>query len=117
MYWQDKLKEKYPLTLSNLICFECDEGWCQLLDSLCLVIENTIKNSKLEETYATQVKEKFGTLRFYMSGGNDFIDGAIDMAETHSAHICEICGKSGSLEKNRGWWKTLCEEHRASLSK
>ncbi len=117
MDWQDKLKEKYPLTLSSLAYFECDEGWSCLLDSLCLVIENRIKNAKLKEMHAIQIKEKFGTLRFYMTLSEDYIDGAIDMAERQSANICEVCGKHGTLEKSHGWWKTLCEDHRSSLKK
>ena len=109
--WQDDLKKKYPLTLSHLSYFECDEGWSRLLNDLCLIIENRLKDQKLEEIYAVQVKEKFGGLRFYMSSYDEFIESAIALAEKQSVHICEVCGNSGKTENLKGWYKTLCAEH------
>jgi len=41
-------------------------------------------------------KEKFRTLRYYISGGNDRIHRLIGMAEVLSNHICEYCGRCGS---------------------
>jgi hypothetical protein len=59
---------------------------------------------------ASQVKEKYGTLRFYMSGGTDKIYEFIDEAERKSAQTCEVCGAHGDLRVG-GWLKTLCDEH------
>lgn len=56
-----------------------------------------------------QVKEKFGTLRFYHAGGNDFFDGMVSMAEATSSRICEQCGKPGR-PRSGGWILTLCDE-------
>jgi len=55
-----------------------------------------------------QVKEKFGTLRFYYSGGDEYIDGLVSMAESMSAITCETCGKPGT-QTSGGWIKTICE--------
>jgi len=57
-----------------------------------------------------QVKEKFGTLRFYYSGGDDSIDGMVRMAESMSAVTCEECGVPGRI-RHGGWISTLCDEH------
>jgi hypothetical protein len=57
-----------------------------------------------------QVKEKFGTLRFYYSGGDDHISGLVRMAEAMSSCICEECGSSGRIRGN-GWVRTLCDAH------
>ena len=57
-----------------------------------------------------QVKEKFGTLRFYYSGGDDVIDGMVRMAESMSSVTCEECGKPGT-STGGGWIKTVCAEH------
>ena len=57
-----------------------------------------------------QVKEKFGTLRFYYSGGDDVIDGMVRMAESMSSVTCEECGKPGT-STGGGWIKTVCVEH------
>jgi hypothetical protein len=57
-----------------------------------------------------QVKEKFGTLRFYYSGGDDYISGLVSMAESMSGITCETCGKPGT-STGGGWIKTACVEH------
>ena len=57
-----------------------------------------------------QVKEKFGTLRFYYSGGDDYISGLASMAESMSAVTCEECGNPGKTVGG-GWLTTLCKEH------
>lgn len=74
------------------------------------------KEGKLPEVLApsqivvTQVKEKFGELRFYYSGGDKYIEGLSSYMHQASKKICEICGKEGKLYSS-GWLKTLCVEH------
>ena len=65
----------------------------------------------LDQVVAVQVKEKFGTLRFYYNGGDDYIDGLVSMAESMSAVTCEVCGNPGTSTTD-GWIRTLCEEHK-----
>ena len=55
-----------------------------------------------------QVKEKFGTLRFYYSGGDDVIDGMVQLAESMSGVTCEECGNVGE-RRGGGWVHTYCE--------
>lgn len=55
-----------------------------------------------------QVKEKFGTLSFYYTGGDDTIYGMVRMAESMSAVTCEFCGNPGQA-RHDGWIKTLCD--------
>jgi len=62
------------------------------------------------QVIATQVKEKFGTLRFYYYGGDDYCRGVESMAESMSAVTCEECGNHGKL-LTQGWYRTLCEIH------
>jgi hypothetical protein len=130
----DKLLcEKYPKMLVNrnkpmtetCMCwgFECGDGWFQILDSLMGNIQHHIdwNNKNFEKGYKQykqvpqvtldQVKEKFGTLRFYYTGGDDVIDGMVRMAESMSAVTCEQCGSPGTTG-GQGWITTLCETHR-----
>jgi hypothetical protein len=60
-----------------------------------------------------QVKEKFGSLRFYYQGGDEYIHGLVSMAESMSGITCEECGAPGETGGN-GWISTLCETHRAA---
>ena len=57
-----------------------------------------------------QVKEKFGSLRFYYTGGDDAIDGMVRMAESMSSVTCEECGAPGTTA-GKGWLKTVCKDH------
>ncbi len=59
---------------------------------------------------ATQVKEKFGGLRFYVSGASEKHYNYIDFAESMSIHTCEECGAFGKLYFD-GWHRTLCDVH------
>jgi hypothetical protein len=54
-----------------------------------------------------QVKEKFGTLRFYYSGGDDYISGMVSLAESMSGVTCEGCGNPGE-SRGGGWIHTYC---------
>lgn len=62
------------------------------------------------QVVAVQVKEKFGTLRFYYSGGDDFVSGIEHMAESMTAVTCETCGAPGK-SRSGGWIQTLCDAH------
>ena len=58
---------------------------------------------------ASQVKEKFGSLRFYMSSATNEMWDLIKEAESKSATICEECGSLGE-ERDDGWIRTLCDK-------
>lgn len=64
----------------------------------------------------SQVKEKFGCLRVYYYGGDDYIDGLVRMAESMSARTCEECGCPGKIY-GPGWYTALCAKHAADRGK
>ncbi len=116
---------------------ECGDGWIPLLDTLCYQIQSYIdyrvefnkriieRNKEADpegqidqqmvfeyipQVTVTQVKEKYGTLRFYYDGGDETIDGMVRMAEAMSAITCEACGNLGKF-RGRHWFYTACDEH------
>jgi hypothetical protein len=86
------------------------DGWFSIIEALCKSIERIIKRRKNKDFKFTQIKEKFGILRVYTEGSDDFIAGAIMMAEEMSAITCEVTGKPGCLCKKEFWVRTLCKE-------
>ena len=117
------LCEKYPKMMVNrnknmqetCMCwgFECGDGWFNILDQLMGNIQHHIdwKNRKEEviaQVTLDQVKEKFGTLRFYYSGGDDAIDGMVRMAESMSGVTCEECSAPAQTH-GPGWIRTICK--------
>lgn len=82
------------------------EGWHDIIARLVADLE------KLDwDGVVTQVKEKFGGLRFYIGSSNEAVHKRIAKAETECDKTCEWCGKPGKLdEKHTSWWLTLCPE-------
>jgi len=54
-----------------------------------------------------QIKEKFGELRFYYSGGDEQVAGMVHMAEYLCNQTCEVSGEDGVLCVRGGWLKTM----------
>jgi len=122
----DSLLKKYPVVFGQhklpmtdtAMCwgFSCGNGWYDIIDSLAFLIQR--ENEKLKENgenitiQAVQVKEKYGTLRFYTNYSTDYIDGAISMAEAMSGLICEECGSTDGVTQTTGWIRTLCKRCR-----
>lgn len=93
--------------------FEVCDGWYDLLDRCSAKLEACIVKLQQEgkegdyPICASQVKEKYGTLRFYLTAGTDEMYDIIGEATHESAHTCEICGKPGK-ERGEGWIETRC---------
>jgi len=104
-----KLYEGYYLPMTETcMCwgFECGDGWLKIIDQLSSDI-TALDEKNGSRTVATQVKEKFGGLRFYIESGSDAIFDLIDKAEDESFRTCEFCGEPGGL-RGVGWLSTMC---------
>jgi hypothetical protein len=120
------LTERYPRIFNpkgsvgepfNYYGFECEDGWFDLIDVLCRKIQNHVDHkitriSDEEERenlqlIAVQVKQKYSTLRFYYSGGDEYTSGLVDMTESISGTICETCGDKATV-RTSGWMRNLC---------
>ena len=82
--------------------FTCDDGWFPLIDELCAKLQAAVDSGRIRQPVAQQVKEKFGTLRFYLSDLTPETRAFIDEAEKRSAVTCEVCGTPGILRRQRG---------------
>jgi hypothetical protein len=101
---------KLPMTKSCMGWgIDVGDGWFQLIWGLSQKLEAHIKKSA-PKSRAVQVKEKFGTLRFYLDGSTEAMQELVHEAEAASASTCERCGQHGVLKKNPlpGWWHVSC---------
>jgi hypothetical protein len=118
---------------------ETPDSWFPILDSLCWKIQDIcdsgiktyvkypfgnflsklFRNPKLygrwvtkevKQVEAVQVKEKFGTLRFYNSGGDNTTEELIMMAEAMTSLVCAKCGSYKNVKSTSGWVNYLCED-------
>lgn len=85
--------------------FEHDDGWFELEWKLCEDLEKLVE----PDYKLMQIKEKFGTLRWYDCGANAEAAKRIRQAEDESSNTCEVCGNPASLCTAGYWVKTLCE--------
>lgn len=87
------------------------DGWEPLIRRLSTRLEGLIKflpEDEQKHYRASQVKEKFGQLRYYMTCSTDEMEKAIQEAEEESARTCESCGAPGT-SRSGGWILTLCD--------
>lgn len=120
---RQELKAKWPALQG--IPLEHGPGWYRLIDHIMFAIYAAGFDHRRDEI--RQIKEKFGTLRFYVECdvnslgsideiGKDSskrqkgIDQAIEDNDA-SGKICDECGSPGRLLVAAGWWSTRCPEH------
>ena len=145
---QDKLKARYPELLKNLDGdasstplaawgIECPDGWYRLLDMLCRTVSKEAAwiNEKHPElgfkVAAEQIKEKFGTMRFYYSldlhSDQSFqelplelkartdmvmftIRGAVSLAENLTEKVCVGCGMLTDEKSSSAFPYAQCQQ-------
>ena len=100
---------KSPMESCLAFGFDCSNGWFDLLWQLCEDIE---KLNPPEDFEVTQVKEKFGGLRFYVCVATEEIFDRIAQAEDDSYKTCEACGSTENVTSERSWVITLCSNCR-----
>ena len=96
--------------------FCCGDGWFALIDALCERLQFETDHNHAPQIVATQVKEKFGDLRFYVSRApgatSERQSAMIDFAREFSTRLCEECGNAGlRLQAQGGDYVTRCAEH------
>lgn len=114
------LLEKYPKIFiqhslspqKTAMCwlFECGDGWFWLIKHLCAQLQWDIDRNEYPQIEATQVKEKFGSLRFYVNNSNNEQSAMITLSERLSEFICEDCGSTDNVTQTRGYIRSLCKK-------
>ena len=114
---KDRLNE---LEIYKNITFEFNDGWTDLIYELGKDITELCELTNCELPMIQQIKEKFGTLRFYYNTLNSqypkivekSISALVRQAESKSKRICAYCGKNAELRVSTGFWFTACDEHK-----
>jgi len=119
---QKKLEESFPgiftkvsppLTPFDQRGIECGDGWFDLVECLSQTLtQHKTFHPKENQFRVSQIKEKFGSLRFHLSGPcSEEVLGVLDFATNMSARICEQCGHPGNTRHDQSWVRTLCDSH------
>lgn len=106
----NNITDRCPKLYKEGMLFECGSGWYDLILDLSLHLEKLIEQSvDNEDMFACQVKEKYGTLRFYMLSMTEEMCILIQNFEEISKIVCEECGSLGKM-RGRGWFYVQCDE-------
>ena len=91
--------------------FDINDGWYKLVYELILKIRINDEAKGKWITKVTQCKEKFGGLRFYVTGTSDKNWALIRNAEQKSYAVCEETGSEVEVGTwNNGWVRTICRK-------
>ena len=91
--------------------FDIYDGWYKLVYELILKIRINDEAKGKWVTKVTQCKEKFGGLRFYVTGTSDKNWDLIREAEQKSYGVCEVTGSEVEVGVwNDGWVRTMCRK-------
>lgn len=107
--WQEELNNERLASSRWYGCIAPD-GWKDIVLRADAMLAYIDPNYKI-----CQIKEKFGTLRYYFESKKfgierDIMYAIADGAERMSAQTCETCGKFGELRDDRSWVVTLCSK-------
>lgn len=129
----EDLVTKYPLLYADrhasmrttCMCwgFECGLGWYNIISELSAKLEVEIQKwiaehpgNEQEHPRASQVKEKFGGMRYYLTHGTDRMHELVSEAEALTETTCENCGAPGECNDS-GWITCRCESCREAERK
>jgi len=107
-YLRDKYKDFVIESFDGCFSYSVPQPWDKIIADLIKVIEShvTYKGTSIK---IAQVKSKFGVLRFYVDGDtDDYIRGAIKMAELQSEKICPHCGSFDKPKVSTGRYLKGC---------
>lgn len=138
-----KAKFGYMFAGDN-IGISISKGWFHIFEKLCVDIDEALGEDK-RGFHWTQVKEKFGSARFYSALGKTSTSTRLDImspagvdsydvsptlksgdtrsmvfqkinqlvqaAEKETTTTCIVCGQPGEIDRNGGYWLTVCEMH------
>jgi len=133
-----KIFQDYEGNPGQVNWYGVPDGWLHVIDWLCGAIQDYIDNvtipkpnqnyvegSKYDKDDITthkslyghptqvtcdQMKEKFGGLRFYETGGDERVYGMIKMAEYICSQTCMSCSSMINTKTTQGWISVYCEE-------
>jgi hypothetical protein len=113
-----RMEEEYPAMFVGAYGgFAVGKGWWPIIERLGRNIQSHIdwanrNDQVVPQVVVAQIKEKFGGLRFYYDGGDEYVRGLVQMAEEWASRSCETCGERG-VQRSGGWIRTLCDKHEA----
>jgi len=132
----EQIKQRFAYQFSGKrnLGFSIPKGWIPSFKQLCADVDNLLGSDK-HGFYWIQLKEKFGSARYYWNLGSS--DTYVDFGPAASVRIrkrnsdelrdklrllissvqdkttdqCAVCGNHGVSDSTGGWLLVLCKDH------
>lgn len=107
--WTDEVSEDFDYSYTELDSMP--DGWRKAFGlQMCEELkQELIKINKMDEFRITQIKEKFGELRFYTNWTTNEIEAIINKYTKLSRKTCINCGKPATVITT-GWISPFCND-------
>lgn len=105
---QKEIEAKYPWFTA--CSFEVPFGWIDLVEQCCEELEPILRKNNMYDAYMIfQVKEKFGSLRWYANYEDVEINNILNRYEVISTKICVECGAQAT-RTSKEWIGHYCDK-------
>lgn len=102
-------KKKYKKIIKYTNLDRVPDGWRKAFGiRLCKELKKVIKEEKCKNIYFMDIKEKYGSLRFYTNIYNEKVEKILDKYDHISKYICIKCGKKAT-KISKGWISPFCD--------
>lgn len=114
--WDDEVPEDYDYSYTELDAMP--DGWRKAFgEKMCEEISDALtKDGALYDYRILQIKEKWGSLRWYDYGATDSVYQIVGRYESLSSKICINCG-SPATKLTTGWIMPVCDECASKMEK
>lgn len=107
--WTGEVSKDYDYSYNEL--WELEDGWAKAFgyELICEIRDALKEVDYLDKYRIAQIKEKYGTLRWYDFGAPEKVFEIIRKYEKLSYETCVRCGKPSEYE-TFGWINYVCKE-------
>ncbi len=107
--WDGKPDEDYSYEYTELDAMP--SGWRKAFgEQMCEEVAEALREADYLDAYRIcDIKEKYGTLRWYDFGAPDKVYGIVDKYENISARTCINCGETAT-KISQGWISPFCDK-------
>ena len=112
--WTGLVSSGYDYSYNEM--YAMPHGWAVAFgyEMLCELREELLTHGFLYDYRITDIKEKYGTLRWYDAGITEKGFEIVRKYCSMSAHVCQECGKSAT-HMTRGWISYFCKKCGSSI--
>jgi len=86
-----------------------DGWWKKFGKKMAKELQTIVDEKEIEDFKILQVKEKYNSLRVYISPYDKDIDDVLRKYEDLSTKYCVMCGKKAT-KVSKGWYNSFCDE-------